>query len=76
MLQLYLLGPHTIITLPLPPPQLIKGDEVILTFACGSMMERDEWTESFRILNQLALSCETGQPLSKPITGKVHGSGR
>lgn len=49
--------------------QLIKGDEVILTFACGSVMEREEWVESFRILNQLALPCDTGQYLSKPITG-------
>ena len=55
--------------------QLIKGDEVILTFACPSIMEREEWTESFRVLNQLALPCDTEQQLSKPLTGKyIHRS--
>ena len=50
--------------------QLVKGDEVILTFACSSIMEREEWLESFRILNQLAVPCDTGQQLNKPITGE------
>ena len=53
------------------PLQLIKGDEVILTFACSSVHERDEWTDSFRVLNQLALPCDAGQQTNKPLSGKV-----
>lgn len=30
------------------------GDEAVLTFGCGTFIEREEWTEAFRILNQLA----------------------
>ena len=48
---------------------------MILTFACSSVMEREEWTESFRILNQLALPCETAQG-SKPQSGTGEGEGK
>lgn len=56
----------TLSSLPLPPPslsspsppsllQLLVGDEVVLTFACSSAAERDEWTSAFDIFRQMAL---------------------
>ena len=52
--------------------QLVKGEEVVLTFSCSSTLERDDWMESFRVLKQLALPCnlEHHSP-TQPGQGKV-----
>lgn len=54
--------------------QLLKGEEVLLTFSCPAM-EREEWLESFRVLKQLALPCSSvGQNSpTQPGQGKAVG---
>ena len=51
--------------------QLIMGDEAIVTFSCSSVVEREEWTEAFRVLNQLALPLDAAEQAAMPLTGKL-----
>ena len=47
------------------------GDEAVLTFGCGTFIEREEWTEAFRILNQLAPAFVSSELTAMtPIKGK------
>ena len=59
-------------------PQLVMGEDAVLTFSCTSVVEREEWTEAFRVLNQLAQPCGTPQQVPLPITGEneERGEGR
>ena len=54
------------------------GEDAVLTFSCTSVVEREEWTEAFRVLNQLAQPCGTPQQVPLPITGEdeERGEGR
>ena len=53
--------------------QLVMGEEAVLTFGCGTFIEREEWTEAFRILNQLAPAFVGSQLATMtPIKGKLH----
>lgn len=65
------LFPYPTLLPPLhPTSQLLKGEDVVLTFSCSTLVERDEWTESLRILNQLAL-CRADHRLSQlPHSGE------
>ena len=58
--------------------QLVMGEEAVLTFSCTSVVEREEWTEAFRVLNQLAQPCGNPQQVTLPITGEEgeRGEGR
>jgi hypothetical protein len=51
----------------------VMGDEAVLTFGCSTFIEREEWTEAFRILNQLAPAF-VGSEMSgrTPVKGNLH----
>ena len=54
-------------------PQLVMGDEAVLTFGCSTFIEREEWTEAFRILNQLAPAFIGSDMSSRtPVKGNLH----
>lgn len=55
--------------------QLVMGEEAVLTFSCTTVMEREEWTEAFRILNQLAQPYGSSKQATPPITGEGGGRG-
>jgi len=55
--------------------QLVMGEEAVLTFSCTTVMEREEWTEAFRILNQLAQPYGSSKQVTPPITGEGGGRG-
>ena len=42
-------------------------EEAVLTFGCGTFIEREEWTEAFKILNQLAPAFVGSLPLPTAI---------
>lgn len=41
------------------PPQLLVGEEVVLTLGCSSFMEREEWTNAFDVFKKMALPVKT-----------------
>lgn len=47
------------------------GEEAVLTFGCATVIEREGWTEAFRILNQLAPAFVGSQVVATPIKGKL-----
>ena len=48
--------PHSLsLSLSLSLPQLLVGDEVVLTFGCSSVSEREEWMKAFDVFRQIAL---------------------
>ena len=54
------------------PTQLVMGDEAVLTFGCSTFIEREEWTEAFRILNQMAPAFVGSEMAGRtPIKGKL-----
>ncbi len=57
----------------IPPTQLFLGEDPLITFSCATMVEREEWTEAFRVLKLLALPSVETVSSSSPHTGEYVG---